>query len=80
MQEGPHELLDGVYPAAPEGEVTPEMAEKGIGAVGAVPLPEWLWQVYGSRQEYLLSSTEESQRVRGATADMLDAIARTGAL
>ena len=81
MQEGLQELVDGVYPAAPEGEVTPEMTERGIGAVGAVPLPEWLWQVYvSSRQEYLLSSTEESRRVRGAMADMLGAIARTGAL
>ena len=40
VQEGLEELLDGVYPAAPEGEVTPEMAERGIGAVGAVQLPE----------------------------------------
>ena len=60
MQEGLQELLDGIYPAAPEGEVNPEMAEKGIGAV-----PEWLWQVYvGSQQEYLLRSTEESKGAR----------------
>ena len=28
--------------------MTPEMAQKGIGSVGAVPLPEWLWQIYVS--------------------------------
>ena len=61
--------------------MTPEMAQKGIGSVGAVPLPEWLWQIYVSpRQELLLSSAEEVRKVRGATADMLSAIARTGAL
>ena len=49
--------------------------------MGAVPLPEWLWQIYVSpRQEFLLSSAEEVRTVRGATADMLSAIARTGAL
>ena len=78
VMEGLRELLDGVYPAVPEGEVTPEMAKKGIGSVGAVPLPEWLWQIYVSpRQEFLLSSAEEVRKVRGATAS---AIARTGAL
>ena len=45
VQDGLQELLDGVYPAAPEGEVTADMAERGIGVVGAVKLPEWLWQV-----------------------------------
>ena len=43
VQEGLEDLLDSVYPAAPEGEMTPEMAERGIGAVGAVQLPGWLW-------------------------------------
>ena len=72
VMEGLRELLDGIYPAVPEGEVTPEMAQKGIGSVGAVPLPEWLWQIYVSpRQEFLLSSAEEVRKVRGATADML---------
>ena len=57
------------------------MAERGIGAVGAVQPREWLWQLYvSSRQVYLLSSTEESRKVRGATTDMLGANARTGAL
>ena len=37
VMEGLRELLDGIYPAVPEGEVTPEMAKKGIGSVGAVP-------------------------------------------
>ena len=81
VMKGLRELLDGIYPAVPEGEVTPEMAQKGIGSVGAVPLPEWLWQIYVSpRQEFLRSSAEEVRKVRGATADMLSAIARTGAL
>ena len=81
VMEGLRELLDGIYPAVSEGEVTPEMAQKGIGSVGAVPLPEWLWQIYVSpRQEFLLSSAEEVRKVRGGTADMLSAIARTGAL
>ena len=81
VMEGLRELLDGIYPAVPEGEVTPEMAAKGIGSVGAVPLPGWLWQIYVSpRQEFLLSSAEEVRKVRRATADMLSAIARTGVL
>ena len=81
VMEGLRELLDGIYPAVPEGEVTPEMAQKGIGSVGAVPLPEWLWQIYvRPRQEFLLSTAEEVRKVQGATAHMLSAIARTGAL
>ena len=81
VHEGLQELLDSVHPAAPEGEVTPEMAERGIGEVGAVRLPEWLWKVYvSSRQEYLVSSTEKSRKLRGGMVDMLGAIARTGAL
>ena len=81
VMEGLRELVDSIYPAVPEGEVTPEMARKGIRSVGAVPLPEWLWQIYVSpRQEFLLSSAEEVPMVWGATADMLSAIARTGAL
>ena len=61
--------------------MTPEIAQKGIGSVGAVPLPDWLWQIYVSpRQEILLSSAEEVRKVRGPTADMLSAIAGTGAL
>ena len=81
VMEGLRELLDGIYPAVLEGEVTPEMAEKGIGTVGTVSLPEWLWQIYVSpRQEFLLSSAEEVRNVRGSTADMLSAIARTGAV
>ena len=81
VMDGLRKLLDGIYPAVPEGEVTPEMAKKGIGSVGAVPLPEWLWQIYvRPRQEFLRSSAEEVRTVRGATANMLSAIARTGVL